>query len=72
MDEYEAEFSRLLRFMGEGYHDNKRMKIQKFQNELNAEIKYDVKLFELQTLSAIVSKARLVEKTRSDCKKLPQ
>ena len=45
VDEYEMEFSRLLRFVGEGYRDNERMKVQKFQNRLNPEIHHDVKMF---------------------------
>ena len=69
MDEYEAEFTRLLRFAGEGYHENERMKVQKFQNGLNPEIKRDVKMFELRTLSAVVNKARIAEKTAMDCKR---
>ena len=67
--EYEAEFSHLLRIAGEGYRDNERMKVQKFQNGLNPEIRHDVKLFELNTLSAVVSKARIMEKNQSDCKR---
>ena len=47
----------------------KRMKVKKFQNELNVDIRHDVKLFELNTLSAIMSKARLLEKNKNDCKK---
>ena len=62
----------MLRFAGEGYRDNERMKVKKFQNRLNAEIRDDVKLFELQTLSAVVSKAWLVEKTKGDCKRPQQ
>ena len=41
VDEYELEFSRLLRFASEGYRDNEWMKVHKFQNELNPQIKYD-------------------------------
>ena len=69
MDEYEADFTRLLRFAGEGYHENERMKVQKYQNGLNPEIRRDVKMFELRTLSAVVNKARLAEKTAMDCKR---
>ena len=39
VDEYEADFTRLLRFAGEGYHENERMKVQKFQNGLNLKIR---------------------------------
>ena len=59
-----------MRIAGEGYRDNKRMKVQKFQNRLNLEIRHNVMLFELNTLSAVVSKARRVEKIQSDCKRL--
>lgn len=30
IDEYEAKFSHLLRFIGKGYRDNERVKVQKF------------------------------------------
>jgi len=67
VDEYEAEFSRLLRFAGEGYQDNERMKVQKFQNGLNPEIRHEVKVFEVATLSAAIHKAKVVEKSKIDC-----
>ena len=69
VDEYEAEFSCLLGFVGEGYRENERMKVQKFQNGLNPKIQHDMKLFVLNTMSAVVSKARLVEKNKTDCRK---
>ena len=54
VDEYEREFSRLLRFAGEGYRENERMMVQKVQNGLNPEIHRDVKMFELTTLAAVI------------------
>ena len=42
VDEYELEFSRLLRLADEGYRDNERIKVYKFQNWLNPEIRHDV------------------------------
>ena len=69
VDEYEMEFSRLLRFAGERYRNNERMKVQKFQNGLNPEIHHDVKMFELTTLSAAVHKAQVVERNKVECKK---
>ena len=67
VDEYEMEFSHLLRFAGEGYRKNERMKVQKFQNGLNPEIKHEVRMFELDTLAAVMHKAKLVEKSKNDC-----
>ena len=69
VDEYKAEFNRLLRFVGEAYHDNERMKVQKFQNGLNPEIRHDVKMFELDTLTTAVHKAKVVAKNKLECKK---
>ena len=45
------------------------MKVQKFQNGLNPEIRHDVKMFELTTLSTAVHKARVVERNKFECKK---
>ena len=67
--EYEAEFSCLLKFTIKGHKENERMKVQKFQNRLNPEIRHDIKLFELNTLLAVVGKARLFEKNKSDCRR---
>ena len=67
MDEYEAEFSRLLRFAGKDYHENERMKIQKFQSGLDPEIRHEVKVFELTTLSAAIHKAKVIERSRIEC-----
>ena len=72
VDEYELEFSRLLCFAGEGYRDNERMKVQKFQNGLNPQIRHDVKMFELTTLTAVVHKVRVVESTKMEYKKQQQ
>ena len=69
VDEYEREFSRLLWFSSEGYRENERMMVQKFQNGLNPKICHDVNLFELNTLLAVVHKARVVERNKLDCKK---
>ena len=38
VDEYELKFNHLLRFAGEGYRENERIEVQKFQNGLNPEI----------------------------------
>ena len=67
VEEYEAEFNRLLRIAGEGYRENERMKVQKFQSGLNAEIRHQVKSFELNTLSAVAHKARVIEQSKNDC-----
>ena len=72
VDGYELEFSCLLCFAGEGYQTNERMKAQKFQNGLNPEIKHDIKMFELTTLTAVVHKAKVVESTKLECKKQQQ
>ena len=69
VDEYKLEFSCLLHFVGQGYRDNERMKIQKFKNELNLKIRHDVKMFELTTLTAFIHKARLVERNKLECRK---
>ena len=66
MNEYEAEFSRLLRFSREEYQDNERMKVQKFQNGLNSEIQHEVKVFKLATLSSVIHKAKVIEKSKID------
>ena len=50
-DEYELEFSHLLRFAGEGHQAKESMKVQKFQNGLNPKIRHDLKMFELTTLT---------------------
>ena len=65
MDECEEEFNRLLRFAGEGYRDNERMKFQKFQSGLNAEIRHQVKAFE--TLAAVAHKAKVINQSKNDC-----
>ena len=67
MEEYEMEFNRLLRFASEECRDNGCMKVQKFQNGLNPEIKHEVRMFELDTLAAVMHKAKLVEKSKNDC-----
>ena len=72
MDEYELEFSCLLRFASEGYIDNEKMKVQKFQNGLNLEIRHDVKIFKLTTLSVVVHKARVVERNKAEYRKQQQ
>ena len=69
VDEYEREFSRLLRFAREGYRENERMMAQKFQNGLNPEIHLDVKMFELTTLVAMVHKTRVIKRNKLECKK---
>ena len=69
VDEYEMEFSCFLRFASEGYKDNKHMKVRKFQNGLNVDIRHDVKMFKFTTLSTVVYKARVVERNKLECKK---
>ena len=46
--------------------------MQKFQNGLNPEIKYDVKMFEVTTLSVVVHKAGVIERNKVECKKQQQ
>ena len=72
MDEYKLEFSYILCFASEGYRDNERMKVQKFQSRLNPEIRHNVKMFELTTLTVVVHKVRVVESTKVECKKQQQ
>ena len=50
VDEYEAEFNRLLRFAGVGYREDELMKVQKFQDGLSPDLRHAVKTFELTTL----------------------
>ena len=69
VDEYELKFSCLLCFTSEGYRDNERMKVQKFQNGLSLEIRHDVKMFKLTTLSAVVHTARVVERNKMEYRK---
>ena len=67
VDEYEAEFNRLLRFAGVGYRDNETMKLQKFQDGLNPDLRHAVKTFELTTFSAGAHKAKVIEQSKRDC-----
>ena len=39
VDEYKAEFNRLLRFAGVGYREDELMKVQKFQDGLTPELR---------------------------------
>lgn len=63
---YEAEFSRLMRFTLEGFHDNERTKVQKFLNRLELELGHELRGFELATLSTVVNKAMLLEQSRNE------
>ena len=45
------------------------MKIQKFQSGLDPEIRHEVKVFELTTLSATIHKAKVIERSRIECGK---
>ena len=67
VEEYQVYFNRLLRFAGDGYRENEQMKVQKFHTRLNAEIRHQVKSFELDMLSAIAHKARFIEQSKNDC-----
>ena len=61
MDEYKAEFNRLLRFAGVGYREDEKMKMQKLQDGLSPDLRHAVKTFELTTLSAVAYKAKVIE-----------
>ena len=67
VDEYEAEFNRLLRFAGVGYREDEMMKMQKYQDGLNPDLRHAVKSFELTTLSAVAHKAKVIEQSKKDC-----
>ena len=67
VDEYEVEFNRLLRFAGVGYRDDETMKLQKFQDRLNPDLRHIVKTFELTTLSTVAHKAKVIEQSKRDC-----
>ena len=43
------------------------MKVQKFQDGLNPELRHAVKTFELTTLSAVAHKAKVIEQSKRDC-----
>ena len=67
VDEYEAEFNRLLRFAGVGYREDEMMKVQKFQDGLNSELRQAVKTFELTTFHEVAHKAKVIEQSKRDC-----
>ena len=67
VDEYEAEFNHLLRFVGVGYHEDELMKVQKFQDGLSPDLRHAVKTLELTTLSMVAHKAKVIEQSKRDC-----
>ena len=66
MAEYETEFNRLLKFAPKGIRDQERIKIQKFRDGLNPELRHDICRFELASLGAMVNKAKMMEESRND------
>ena len=64
--EYEIEFNLLMKFSPEGIRDQKRIKIQKFRDGLNPELRHDIHGFELTNLRAMVNKAKMMEESRSE------
>ena len=61
MEEYEAELSRLMRFLPDAMKGNEEARKGGFLIGLKAQIASVVNNFELTTYAAVVNKAKLVE-----------
>ena len=59
--DYEVEFNHLIKFTPQGIRDSERTKIQRFRDGLNLELQHYVKGFEVDTLGALVKKAKAME-----------
>ena len=62
--EYETEFNRLVKFAPEGIRDHEGIKIYKFRDGLNPELRHDIRGFELTRLGSMVNKAKMMEESR--------
>ena len=68
MAEYEAEFSKLVKFTPTGIKDNEATKMQKFRDGLNLERQLDVHGRDYTSLGALINKAKEMEAIRSKIK----
>ena len=66
--EYEAEFSRLVKFTPTGIKDNEATKMQKFRDGLNLELQLDVHGRDYASLGSLINKAKEMETIRSKIK----
>ena len=58
---YESEFNHLVKFTPQGIKDSERTKMLRFRDELNLELQHDIQGFEVDTLGALVTKAKVME-----------
>ena len=65
---YEAEFNRLVKFVPQEIRNSEGTKIQWFRNGLNLELQHDIQGFEMDTLGALVHKAKSMEEIRGKIK----
>ena len=68
VSDYEAEFTRLVKFVPQELRNSERTKIQRFRDGLNLELQHDVQGFEIDTLGALVQKAKSMEEIRGKIK----
>ena len=66
--DYEAEFNCLVKFVPQEVRNSERTKIQRFRDGLNLELQHDVQGFEIDTLGALVQKAKSMEEIRGKIK----
>ena len=57
-----------MKFAPEGIRDHEGIKIQKFRDGLNPELRHDIRGFEMTSLWAMVNKAKMMEESRNDVK----